>query len=176
MKFIESVESVCYILPSLTTFLTAWFVHKHTFPKDFTHQQHIFTFFPLHRSESNNEWEVKGKLPQCKSDLYGRKAHKTEEKKCKIRTNKFCKIRRLCKVNIYFLLQVNTKHIGTEKNLLLFGVCTFHVLIKKKFLLVETFSRGLEKLCFEVENTTLLSGKTQTMSRPSLFGGLPLKK
>ena len=132
MKFFDWVESVFYILPSLATFLTAWFVHKHTFPKVFTHQQHIFTFIPFHRFESNNEREVKSKLLQCKSNLCVRKAYKTEEKKYKICTNKFYKIRRLRKVNVYFLLETKTKQIGIKKNFLLLDVCTSMFLFVKR--------------------------------------------
>ena len=58
-------------------------------------------------------------------NLYNRKACKPEEKKCKIRANKFYKTVMQGKC-IFSTSNYNTKHIGVEKNLLHFGVCTFH--------------------------------------------------
>ena len=52
---------------------------------------------------------------------------KTEQKKCKI-----CIIlqnKTVVQGKCIFLLQINTKHIGMDKNLILLGVCIFHVFI-----------------------------------------------
>ena len=176
MKFFDWVESAFYILPSLATFLTAWFVHKHTFPKFFTHQQHIFTFIPLHRSERKIERDVKSKLPQCKSNFCVRKACKTEEKKYKIYTNKFYIIRRSRKVNVYFLLQTKTKQIGMEKYLLLLDVCTFHVFISKKVLLVDDALKSTQKVMFWSGERNLTFWENEDSVSPQPFSGFPIEK
>ena len=100
---------ICTLYFSIKVIMrSVWFEYYHTFLKDFMHQKHIFTFTPLHRPESKNEREVKSNLPQCKIFTIERHAN-LKKRNAKFVQTSFTK--RLCKVNVYFLLQTITQSI-----------------------------------------------------------------